>query len=224
MAGIAATTTYQGLKCTAVLDDADYPEGAKVSDERMRYLEERVISRHDEPRRVELRRPPRPRPAPEPEPPPAPAPAPTWKDWPPWPASPTSAPCWRPSPCPGRPSASSACTWPAGRPPQTQRRHPRAPLRGHRHRRRLPPPPRHALPAARRAARRPPVHHQPRRPPHHPAPRSSTASPRAAGGPRISTRARLRDHAATSGITINGITAQVPHDDGNQNDTPETAN
>jgi len=48
VAGIAATTTYQGLKCTAVLDEGDYPDGAKVSDERMKHLEERVIARHGE--------------------------------------------------------------------------------------------------------------------------------------------------------------------------------
>jgi hypothetical protein len=46
VAGIAATTTYQGLKCTAVLDEGDYPDGVKTSDERMRHLEERVIARH----------------------------------------------------------------------------------------------------------------------------------------------------------------------------------
>ncbi len=46
VAGIAATTTYQGLKCTAALDDGQYPGGIKVSDERMKHLEERVIARH----------------------------------------------------------------------------------------------------------------------------------------------------------------------------------
>ena len=46
VAGIAATTTYQGLKCTAVLDGADYPGGVKISDERMKYLEDRVLDRH----------------------------------------------------------------------------------------------------------------------------------------------------------------------------------
>ena len=45
VAGIAATTTYQGLKCTAVLDDAAYPDGAKVGARRMRYLEDRVLDR-----------------------------------------------------------------------------------------------------------------------------------------------------------------------------------
>ena len=77
VAGIAATTTYQGLKCTAVLDDAAYPDGVKVSDERMRHLEERVLDRrafHGEWNYTV-----RPAPAgpePEPEPPAAPAPGP----------------------------------------------------------------------------------------------------------------------------------------------------
>jgi Rhodopirellula transposase DDE domain len=45
VAGIAATTTYQGLKCTAVLDDAEYPDGIKTSDKRMKYLEDHVLDR-----------------------------------------------------------------------------------------------------------------------------------------------------------------------------------
>ena len=45
VAGIAATVTGQGLKCTAVLDDAGYPGGVEVSSQRMRYLEERVLDR-----------------------------------------------------------------------------------------------------------------------------------------------------------------------------------
>jgi hypothetical protein len=46
VAGIAATVTVKGLKCTAVADDRDYPDGIKVSDERMRWLEDRVLARH----------------------------------------------------------------------------------------------------------------------------------------------------------------------------------
>ena len=68
VAGIAATVTAQGLKCTAVLDDAGYPEGAQVSDQRMRHLERRVIDRgafHGEWNYTLL---PAPRPGPEPEP------------------------------------------------------------------------------------------------------------------------------------------------------------
>ena len=45
VAGIAATTTYQGLKCTAVLDDGEYPKGMEISDERMKYLEDRILDR-----------------------------------------------------------------------------------------------------------------------------------------------------------------------------------
>jgi hypothetical protein len=45
VAGIAATVTAQGLKCTAVLDETDYPEGARVSSQRMKYLEDRVLGR-----------------------------------------------------------------------------------------------------------------------------------------------------------------------------------
>jgi hypothetical protein len=45
VAGIAATVTGQGLKCTAVLDDAGYPEGVKVPAARVRHLEDRVLDR-----------------------------------------------------------------------------------------------------------------------------------------------------------------------------------
>jgi hypothetical protein len=71
VAGIAATVTFQGLKCTAVLDDARYPDGVKVGDARMKHLEERVLDRdpfHGEWNYTVL---PAPRPAPEPEPEPA---------------------------------------------------------------------------------------------------------------------------------------------------------
>jgi DDE family transposase len=47
-AGIAATVTAQGLKCTAVLDQGDYPEGEKIPERRMRHLREHVIARHPE--------------------------------------------------------------------------------------------------------------------------------------------------------------------------------
>jgi Rhodopirellula transposase DDE domain len=75
VAGIAATTTYAGLKCTAVPDEAIYPAGTQVSSQRMRYLEDRIIDRHHT--RGEwnyaIRPAPRPAPAPEPEPEPEPA-------------------------------------------------------------------------------------------------------------------------------------------------------
>jgi Rhodopirellula transposase DDE domain len=73
VAGIAATVTARGLKCTAVLDDADYPEGEKVPEKRMKYLQEHVITRHGQ--RGEWNYTIRPAP-PEPQEDPAPAPGP----------------------------------------------------------------------------------------------------------------------------------------------------
>jgi Rhodopirellula transposase DDE domain len=73
VAGIAATTTYQGLKVTAVLDENDYPTGREVSGERMEYLEERVLDRQDMHGEWNYAVLPVPRPAPEPEPEPEPA-------------------------------------------------------------------------------------------------------------------------------------------------------
>ena len=77
VAGIAATTTYQGLKVTAVLDGAEYPDGVKISDERMKYLQERIVDRqgtHGE-WNYTVRPVPRPGPEPEPEPGRGPGPA-----------------------------------------------------------------------------------------------------------------------------------------------------
>jgi hypothetical protein len=68
VAGIAATTAYQGLKVTAVLDDGDYPEGVKISGERMKYLEDRVLDRHHVHGEWNCTLLPAPRPAPEPRP------------------------------------------------------------------------------------------------------------------------------------------------------------
>jgi Rhodopirellula transposase DDE domain len=68
VAGIAATVTAAGLKCTACLDTAVYPKGAGVSDQRMKHLEDRDLDRlpfHGE-WNYALRA--VPRPAPEPEP------------------------------------------------------------------------------------------------------------------------------------------------------------
>jgi len=72
VAGIAATVTGQGLKCTAVLDDAEYPDGIKVSNERMKYLEDRILDRQDMHGEWNYAVLPVPRPAPEPEPGPEP--------------------------------------------------------------------------------------------------------------------------------------------------------
>jgi hypothetical protein len=71
VAGIAATVTGQGLKCTAVRDGAGYPKGVKVPADRVKHLQDRVIERgpvHGEWNYALL---PAPRPAPEPEPAPA---------------------------------------------------------------------------------------------------------------------------------------------------------
>jgi len=73
VAGIAATATSQGLKCTAVVDGNDYPDGIEIPGARMKYLQDRVIDRgefHGEWNYAIL---PVPRPAPEPEPEPEPA-------------------------------------------------------------------------------------------------------------------------------------------------------
>ena len=74
VAGIAATVTCQGLKCTAVLDETLYPKGAQVSDDRMRYLDERILDRHGT--HGEWNYTIRPAPGPEPDPGPEPEPAP----------------------------------------------------------------------------------------------------------------------------------------------------
>ena len=71
VAGIAATVTAQGLKCTAVLDDGHYPDRVKVSDARMKHLEERVLDRDGFHGEWNYTIPPAPRTAPEPEPEPA---------------------------------------------------------------------------------------------------------------------------------------------------------
>jgi hypothetical protein len=72
VAGIAATTTFQGLKCTAVIDGAAYPKGREVSGERMRHLEDRVLQRHREHGDWNYTVLPAPRPAPPPAPQPGP--------------------------------------------------------------------------------------------------------------------------------------------------------
>jgi Rhodopirellula transposase DDE domain len=68
VAGIAATTTYQGLKVTAVLDESEYPRGREVSGQRMRYLEERILDRQSPRGEWNYAVRPAPRAAPGPEP------------------------------------------------------------------------------------------------------------------------------------------------------------
>jgi hypothetical protein len=72
VAGIAATVTAAGLKCTAVLDETDYPERQQVPERRMKYLKENAIARHHD--RGEWNYTLRPAP-PQPETAPAPVPA-----------------------------------------------------------------------------------------------------------------------------------------------------
>jgi hypothetical protein len=76
VAGIAATVTSQGLKCTAARDDARYPAGTKVSDDRMRDLHDRVLIRHGPHRDWNYTVLPAPRPGPAPGPAPGPGPGP----------------------------------------------------------------------------------------------------------------------------------------------------
>ena len=68
VAGIAATTTYAGLKVIAVLDGNEYPKGEEVSGQRMKYLEECLLDRGAVRGEWNYAVLPAPRPAPEPEP------------------------------------------------------------------------------------------------------------------------------------------------------------
>ena len=76
VAGIAATTTYRGLKCTAALDEGDYPDGVTVSDQRMKYLEECILDRQETRGEWNYTVLPVPRPGADPEPEPGPRPGP----------------------------------------------------------------------------------------------------------------------------------------------------
>src|SRR5487761_1622812 len=75
---IAATTTAAGLTVTAALDISSYPLGAEVSDEQMKELEERVITRHGFHGGWNYTLLPVPRPAPAAPAPPAPPAASAW--------------------------------------------------------------------------------------------------------------------------------------------------
>src|SRR6202045_3499710 len=224
VAGIAATTTYQGLKCTAVLDDADYPDGVKVSGERVRHLEDRVLDR--DPFHGEWNYTVRAAPAgPEPEPPAGPAPGPVLEQLAALAgiadlaallgavAVPSAAARERRLPLPrgaARRKASggaerklpyeaivtaAACHQRLGMPYRLL-----SELLGT-----------HESNISLAVSRITPILEQHGITPGTPA-------------PRIKTLARLRDHAAARGITINGITGQAPRKSSNQDDTPEPAN
>jgi hypothetical protein len=221
VAGIAATITYQGLKCTAVLDDAEYPGKIKVSDKRMKDREEHVLDRdrfHGEWNYTA-------RPAAAQEPEPAPAPGPDLEGL---------AALAGIADLPALLSA-AVPAWEAARECR------RALARGRPRARdtgggviKLAPAAVITAAACRirlgmtwtllgqltgtwnttirdAALDAIPVLEQ----------LGITAAP---GSPRITTRSALRQHATAAGITITGTTSQPPGKDGNHHDTPETAN
>ena len=72
---IGAVTTQAGLTCAAVLDENKYPTGVKISDQQVKDLEDRCLTRHDWHGELNytLLASPRPGPGPGPEPGPPPA-------------------------------------------------------------------------------------------------------------------------------------------------------
>ena len=72
---ISAVTTRTGLRVTAMLDDSPCPTGTRISDQRVKDLEERHLTRHEFHGEWNYTVLPVPRPAPEPEPEPEPEPA-----------------------------------------------------------------------------------------------------------------------------------------------------
>jgi hypothetical protein len=223
VAGIAATTTYQGLKVTAVLDGAAYPDGVKISDKRMKYLEDRVLDRdrfHGEWNYTV-------RPAPQgPEPPPETAPG-------PGPDLEGLAALAGIADLPAL-LADLTVPWQAAR---EQRLHPErggartknagiawklpfdAIVTAAACRRRLRMPYRllgelfgtHPSTISLAASRITPILQE------HGITPATPATP-------INTLDRLRDHATARGITINGITDPATRKNSNQDDTPGTAN
>jgi hypothetical protein len=69
---IGAVTTSTGLTVTAVLDESRYPKGTEISDEQMKDLEDRALTRHGFHGEWNYAFPPAPRPAPQPDPEPEP--------------------------------------------------------------------------------------------------------------------------------------------------------
>jgi transposase len=217
VAGIAATTTYQGLKVTAVLDDGFYPDKVKVGGKRVKYLEEHVITRHGP--HGEWNYTVRPA-APEPAPPPGPdleALAAL--------AGIAALPALL---------AAVAAPWQADR---DRRRHlargaPRTRNSGGtpwklpfeaivtaaacHHRLGMP----YRLLSEVLGAHESTISQAVRRISPLLAPHGITP---ATAGPRITTLTRLREHATARGVTINGIPPQKPQNSDYRNDTPETA-
>jgi hypothetical protein len=218
VAGIAATVTYQGLKCTAVLDDGHYPGKVKISDQRMRHLEERVLDR--DPFHGEWNYTVRPAP-PEPDPPPGP----------------DLQALAALAGIPDLPAllAAAAAPWHADRDrrlhlargaPRTRASGPAAPWKlpfeaivtaaACHHRLAMP----YRLLSEVLGAHQSTISAAVTRINPVLAPHGITP---AATATRITTLTRLRQHATASGITINGITGHEPRNDGHQDDTPETA-
>jgi Rhodopirellula transposase DDE domain len=220
VAGIAATTTYQGLKATAVLDGAEYPDKVKISDRRMKYLEERVLDRdrfHGEWNYTA-------RPAAPQEPAPGPAPGPDLE---------ALAALAGIADLPALLHA-AVPAWEAARDYRLALARGRPRIKGTAAGvRKLTPAAAVTAAACRirlgmtwtllgrltgtwnttiRDAALDAI------------PVLEHLGITAAGGPPITTRDALRQHAAAAGITINGITHQAARKDGNQHDTPETAN
>ena len=73
VAGIAATVTAQGLKCTAVLDEGRYPKGTEVPAGRVRHVEDRLTERDPFHGEWNYAIAPAPRPGPHPQQEPGPA-------------------------------------------------------------------------------------------------------------------------------------------------------
>ena len=202
---IGAVTTKTGLTVTAVLDENNYPTGLDISDAQMKGIEDRALTRHELPRRVELHPAARPPPRPGRNRRRPPRPARTWTPWPtpPSPASPAGPR--RRGRRPGNPLGRRPRAAPAPgprRPPRQEQRQHRPP-QAHPHRlpagRRLPLPPRHDLHRHRRPPRRRPLHRQRRHPPDR-RPARHRRNPHPARG-RHSTARHVTDprHAGNSG-------------------------
>jgi hypothetical protein len=227
VAGIAATTTYAGLKVTAALDEAAYPEGTEISGRRMKYLEDRILDRHAMHGEWNYTILPAPRPGPDPEPEPDPAG--------PDPALPAALAALAGIPGLDALLAEVDVAW------QADREHRLTLARGHARTKNSGAGTRKLAPGTVIAAAAcrirlgmtwallgqvlgvhytsisvPAGHAIPLLQEH-----GITAAP---GTPRITTIAALRDHAAALGITINGITPQTiaNQDTAHQHDTPET--
>ena len=116
---IGAVTTRTGLTATAVLDENAYPTGTEISDEQMKDIEDRCLTRHGFHGEWNYTMLPRP-PAPAPQPAPARPPGRPGRPEQPRPhrQPPRTSPPWPPpSDSLGRRPRAAAATWPAAGPP-----------------------------------------------------------------------------------------------------------